>query len=260
MVHTGPTPGSPDYRSVECAVERAVTEAKLYAELGVDGLIIENMHDFPCIHERDQGPEVAAFMTRVSVCVKRQVGLLPVGIQILFQGNKTALAVALASQCDFIRAEGWTFAHVSDKGVANACAGEVLRYRRNIGADQIPVFADLKKKHASHTWTADVSIEEMAGLMELHRADGIVVTGAATGLEPDLEDLQAVRAATSLPLVVGSGITAENLEVFAPLADAFIVGSAFKEGGVWNAPVCEDRVHAILTAVAAARAEFSPVL
>jgi uncharacterized protein len=254
MVHTGPSPGAPGYRSIECTVERAVAEAKLYAELGVDGLVLENMHDFPCVHERLQGPEVAAFMTRVAVCVKRQVGQLPVGIQVLFQANKTALAVALAAQCDFIRAEGWTFAHVSDKGVAEACAGEVLRYRRMVGAEHIPVFADIKKKHAAHAWTADVPIAEVARLMDLHRADGVVVTGLSTGSEPDLDDLIDVRSATDLPLLIGSGVSMDNIERFAPFADGFIVGSAFKEGGIWDAPISEARVRAIVEAVVLARA------
>lgn len=260
MVHVGPSPGAPGYRSVECAVERAVAEAALYAELGVDGLLIENMHDFPCVHERAMGPEVAAFMTRVAVCVKRHAGQLPVGIQVLFQGNRTALAVALAAQCDFIRAEGWTFAHVADKGIAEACAGEVLRYRRAIGADHIPVFADVKKKHAAHAWTADVDVAEATALMELHRADGVVVTGPATGVEPDLATLRAAREATRLPLLVGSGVTPENVEALAPFADGFIVGSALKEGGVWDAPVSEERVRALVEAVRAVRSETSPVL
>ena len=259
MVHTGPSPGAPGYRSVESAVERACAEAKLYAALGVDGLVIENMHDFPCVHEREQGPEVAAFMTRVAVCVKRQVGQLPVGIQILFQANKTALAVALASQCDFIRAEGWTYAHVSDKGIAEACAGEVLRYRAAIGGHRIPVFADLKKKHAAHAWTADVPLAEMAEMMQLHRADSVVVTGSSTGHEPDLDDLLAVREATPLPVLIGSGITADNFERFVDYADGFIVGSAFKEGGVWNAPVCEDRVRAIVGVAEQVRALHSAI-
>ncbi|MDX1530768.1 MAG: BtpA/SgcQ family protein [Rhodothermales bacterium] len=259
MVHTGPSPGAPGYRSVECAVERAVTEAKLYAELGVDGLLIENMHDFPTVHEREQGPEVTAFMTRVAVCVKRQVGLLPVGLQVLFQAIKSALAVALAAQCDFIRAEGWIYAHVSDKGYAEACAGEVLRYRRAIGAHKIPIFCDVKKKHASHALTADVSIAEMAEMMELHRADGVVVTGARTGQEPDAGDLLAVRENTDLPVLVGSGVTPDNFERFVELADGFIIGSAFKEGGVWNAPVCEDRVVALVEAAEHARSVYSAI-
>ena len=259
MVHTGPSPGAPGYRSLESAVERAVTEAKVFADLGVDGLVIENMHDFPCVHEREQGPEVAAFMTRVAVCVKRQVGQMPVGVQVLFQANKTALAVALAAQCDFIRAEGWTHAHVSDKGIAEACAGKVLRYRRTIGASRIPVFCDVKKKHASHAWTADLPIEEVTELMNLHAADGVIVTGARTGIEPDEDDLHAVRSSTSLPVLIGSGVTVENFEHLIDLADGFIVGSALKEGGVWNAPVCEDRVEAIVEVAKHARRAHSSI-
>ncbi|MEM1043883.1 MAG: BtpA/SgcQ family protein [Bacteroidota bacterium] len=259
MVHTGPSPGAPGYRSIESTVERAVTEAKLYADLGVDGLVLENMHDFPCIHEREQGPEVAAFMTRVAVCVKRQVGQLPVGIQVLFQANKTALAVALAAQCDFIRAEGWTYAHVSDKGIAEACAGTVLRYRSAIGADHIPVFCDIKKKHSAHTWTGDVPIEEMAHLMQLHHADGVIVTGIRTGQEPDFSDLCKVREATPLPILLGSGVTPDNIEHFIGCADGFIVGSAFKEGGAWNAPVCEHRVQHVVEVAEHARSAHSAI-
>jgi membrane complex biogenesis BtpA family protein len=259
MVHTGPSPSAPGYRTVESAVERAVTEAKLYADLGVDGLVLENMHDFPCVHEREQGPEVAAFMTRVAVCVKRQVGQMPVGIQVLFQANKTALAVALAAQCDFIRAEGWTYAHVSDKGIAEACAGSVLRYRKAIGAHNIPVFADVKKKHAAHAWTGDVPIEEIASLMTLHSADGVVVTGTRTGAEPDLEDLRAVRDASPLPILVGSGVTAENFQRYVDLADGFIIGSAFKENGMWNAPVCERRVGTIVDVAERARSVYGAI-
>jgi uncharacterized protein len=257
MVHTGPSPGSVGYISVHSAVERAVAEASVYASLGVDALMIENMHDFPCVHEREMGPEVAAFMTRVAVAVRREVGRMPVGIQVLFQANRTAMAVALAAGCDFVRAEGWTYAHISDKGIAEACAGSVLRYRRAIGADHIPVFADIKKKHAAHALTSDLSLAEIAATMQLHRADGILVTGSSTGHAPDVEDLRQVRCASRLPLLVGSGMTPENLYEMGQLADGFVVGSAFKEHGHWNAPVCEGRVRAFLEAAEAARADYS---
>ncbi|MEL6444139.1 MAG: BtpA/SgcQ family protein [Bacteroidota bacterium] len=251
MIHTGPTPGAPGSdtcgcRSVDCAVERALMEAMVYQELGVDALLVENMHDFPCVHEREHGPEVAAFMTRVASEVKRRVRDMPVGIQVLFQANKTALAVARAAGCDFVRAEGWTYAHVSDKGIADAQAGRVLRYRRAIGADHIPVLCDIKKKHAAHAWTADLSIADIAQTMALHRADGLVVTGSSTGLAPDVSDLEEVRAVSDLPLFIGSGLDRDNFEDYARLADGFIIGSAFKEGGRWNAPVCEERVRSLI--------------
>lgn len=51
----------------------------------------------------------------------------------------------------FVRAEGFVFGHVADEGIMESCAGELLRYRCNIGAQDILVFADIKKKH----WSAD---------------------------------------------------------------------------------------------------------
>lgn len=253
MIHTGPSPGAPGFICMGSAVERAVAEADVYLEAGVDGILIENMHDFPCVHEREMGPEVAAFMTRVAYAVKRRCRHLPVGLQILFQANKTAVAVALAAGCDFIRAEGWTHAHVADKGLAEASAGTVVRYRQHIGAQGISVFADIKKKHAAHALTGDLSIADVARGMALHAADAVIVTGDHTGEPPDADRLQEVQAATSLPVLVGSGITADGLSPLYPHADGFIVGSALKEGGRWDAPVCAKRTERLVAAVEQAR-------
>jgi membrane complex biogenesis BtpA family protein len=249
MLHTGPSPGVPAFVSVKSEVERALIEAEVYAEQGVDALMIENMHDFPCVHERNQGPEIAAFMTRVVAAVKDEFPELPLGVQVLFQANCTAVAVAQAAGAQFVRAEGWTHAHVSDKGIADADAGRVLRYRHAIEADDLYVLADIRKKHAAHAWTADLDMADLASMMSLHQADGVIVTGSATATAPDMDDLRAVREVTSLPLFVGSGMTGENIAEYAELADAFIIGSAFKEGGRWDAPVCTTRVREIMKSV-----------
>ena len=47
----------------------------------------------------------------------------------------------------FARMEGFVFSHVADEGIMNACAGDVLRYRKSIDAEHIAVFTDIKKKH-----------------------------------------------------------------------------------------------------------------
>ncbi|MFQ5571478.1 MAG: BtpA/SgcQ family protein [Rhodothermales bacterium] len=254
MIHTGPSPGMPGFIGIQSVVERAIAETEVYLDAGIDGILIENMYDFPCVHEREMGPEVAACMTRVAHAVKRRARYIPVGLHILFQGNKTALAVAQAAGCDFIRAEGWTHAHVSDKGVAEASAGSVLRYRHHIGAHDIPVFADIKKKHAAHALTADLGIADIARGMALHQADAVIVTGSHTGEAPDPEVVLAVGKATDLPLLIGSGTTPENYSTFYPHVEGFIVGSALKEGGRWNAPVCEKRVQKLVTTAEQVRA------
>ena len=261
MIHTGPSPGVPGFICIQSAVERAVAEAEVYLGAGVDGILIENMHDFPCVHEREMGPEVAAFMTRVAYAVKRRARYTPVGLHVLFQANRTALAVALAAECDFIRAECWTHAHVADKGLAEASAGTTIRYRHQIGAGSLPVFADVRKKHAAHALTADLGLEDLARTMALHQADGVVVTGDHTGEPPTLDALRTVREAASvLPVLVGSGTTAENYSELFDLADGFIVGSSLKEGGRWDAPVCQQRVEKMMAVAEQVRAAHRATL
>ena len=79
--------------------------------------------------------------------VKKEANNLPCGVQILAGANKEALAVAKAAGLQFIRAEGFVFSHIADEGTMNSDAGELLRYRKQIEADNILVFTDIKKKH-----------------------------------------------------------------------------------------------------------------
>lgn len=104
------------------------------------------MNDVPYLN-RNVGPEIIAGMTAVCLSVKREVGKLPCGIQILAGCNEQAVAVAKACSMDFVRAEGFVFSHIADEGIMNADAGNLLRYRKKIEANNIMIFTDVKKKH-----------------------------------------------------------------------------------------------------------------
>lgn len=249
MIHVPALPGTPrSALSPQQIARHAVEDAELLAGAGVDALLLENMHDVPYLAGR-VGPEITACMTRAALAV-RAATPLPLGIQVLAAANREALAIALAADADFIRAEGYIFAHVADEGwMPNAQAGELLRYRRHIGAAHIRILVDIKKKHAAHAITADISIAEMARAAEFFAADGVIVTGPATGRPAEHGDLQQVRSATGLPLWVGSGVTPENLAQQWPLADGFIIGSSFKEHGRWDRPLSRERVERFMSCV-----------
>jgi predicted TIM-barrel enzyme len=102
----------------------------------------------------------------------------------------------------------------------------------------------VKKKHSAHAVTADVDIVETARAAEFFLADGVIVTGAATGHAADAAEVRAVAGAVNVPVLVGSGVTPENIAAYAD-ADAFIVGSALKQGGLWSNPIDTDRVQAL---------------
>src|SRR6185295_17460420 len=113
VIHVGALPGTPrSERSVGELIGAAREEAKIYRECGVDGIIIENMHDVPYL-KGEVGQEIVAAMTAIGTEVKQECGL-PVGIQILAGANIEAMAVAHAADLDFIRAEGYAYAHVAD--------------------------------------------------------------------------------------------------------------------------------------------------
>ena len=252
MIHVGALPGTPAHReSLRVLESRAVQEAKIYREAGVDGVMIENMHDTPYLRGR-VGPEIVAAMTLIARAVK-DAARLPCGVQILAAANQEALAVAHAAGLDFIRAEGFAFAHVADEGIIESAAAELLRYRRTIGAERVQVWADVKKKHSAHAITADVSIAETAHAVEFMRGDAVIVTGVVTGQAPQPDDMRAVKSGTRLPVFLGSGATADNVGEFAAMADGFIVGSEFKRDGHWANPVDGRRVRRFVRALATAQ-------
>jgi len=242
MVHVPALPGTPGSRMSVAEIVRAVErESAIYRQCGVDGIVVENMHDTPYV--RRAGPEVTAVMTRACEAAVRGGGGLPVGVQVLASNNSEALAVALAGGGCFVRCEGFVFGHLADEGYTDACAGELLRYRKHIGAEHISIIADIKKKHSSHALTADVSLAETALAAQFFRADGVVVTGDSTGREPGPQQLtEVMEAAPSLPLVVGSGVTADNLRSYAG-SHAVVVGSHFKRGGSWDAELCPETIE-----------------
>jgi len=213
MVHVGALPGTPMHsKPFQFIVDQAVDEALLLQDAGVDSILIENMHDVPYL-KKQVGPEIVACMTAIS-CELRKKIQLPMGIQILAAANKEALAVAQAANLDFIRAEGFVFAHVADEGLMESCAGELLRFRKLIGAEHIRIFTDVQKKHSSHAITSDISLKEHVETAEYFRSDGIIITGSSTGKEALIEDVRSARQNTGLPVIVGSGITAENISKY----------------------------------------------
>ncbi|XP_032892350.1 uncharacterized protein F13E9.13, mitochondrial-like [Amblyraja radiata] len=247
MVHLRALPGAPRHSlSVPQIVEKACEEAAVYMEADIDGLIVENMHDIP--YSPRVGPEVTAIMTAICVAVRQSYPSLPLGVQMLSAANQQAMAVALATDADFIRAEGFVFSQISDEGFLDACASDLLRYRKQIGAENIQIFADIKKKHSSHALTADVSIAETGRAAEFFLADGVIVTGIATGQETDPAQLKEVKEALKIPVLVGSGVSYENMEQYMA-ADGFIIGSHFKKAGYWANELDTERIKKFMSKI-----------
>ncbi len=251
MVHLQALPGTPQScNSVSQIVKRAVEEACRLADLGFDAVLVENMHDTPYLL-REVGPEIVAAMTAATSAVVEAVSL-PVGVQVLAGANTAALAIAHASGGVFIRAEGFAFASIADEGFMDvADAGPLLRERRRIDAADIAILADIQKKHSSHSITADLTIGDHARGAAFMGADGVIVTGNHTGHAVDLEEIREARGAADVPVVVGSGVTPENIQDMFSHADAVIVGSSIKRDGHWRNALDVERCRDLMNAATA---------
>ncbi len=253
MIHVAALPGTPQHSMpMSKIVSQAVDEAKLLVDAGFDSILMENMHDAPYLL-RNVGPEIVSSMTMIACAVGGAVKV-PLGVQILAGANRAAIAVAHAAGAAYIRAEAFVFASVADEGIFHeADAGPLLRYRKMIGAENVKILADIKKKHSSHAITADLDISQTAKAAEFFGADGVIITGIATGQAIKINDLGTARVATPLPLMVGSGVTPESVKDLFAYADALIVGSWYKKDGLWSNPPDAKRAKELVKAVNAAR-------
>jgi uncharacterized protein len=180
----------------------------------------------------------------------RQHVKVPVGINVLANGAMTALAVAQASGAQFIRVNQWANAYIANEGIIEGPAAKATRYRAWLKANHIKVFADVHVKHGSHAIVADRTLVELTRDVEFFDADVVIATGQRTGDAANLDEVRGIKEATQLPLLLGSGVTEENIIDLLQIADGVIVASSLKEEGVWWTPVSEKKVRSLMNAVA----------
>lgn len=248
MVHLAPLPGSPRWGGLMAdVVDRALADARALVDGGMHALLLENHGDVPFTPGAVEPATIAA-MTLAAAEVRRACPGVPMGINVLKNDARAALAIATAVGAEFIRVNVHAGAVVADQGIVQSDAYRTLRDRRLLDADVL-LFADVQGKHAAPI--APVELEgEARDLVNRGLADGLVVSGRATGEATALGDVKRVRGAVpSVPLLVGSGVTPETAAELLSVADALIVGTYVKRDGRVQNPVDPDRVARLVSAV-----------
>jgi membrane complex biogenesis BtpA family protein len=248
MVHLPPLPGSPRWQgSMEQAIAAALADARALVDNGMDAIIVENYGDAPFTAGRVAASTVAA-MTLIAQEIRRALPATPLGVNVLKCDPRSALAVATAVGARFIRVNVLAGAVVADQGIVQTDAYDLLRDRRLLGVE-VAIFADVQGKHAVPL--APIDIEQQArDLASRSLADGLVVSGRATGDATPLDDVKRVRSAVpDVPILVGSGVTPETAADLLSLADALIVGTSLKRDGDVSKPVDPARVRRLVDAV-----------
>lgn len=249
MVHCKPLPGSPHYQgNMKEAIDTAIKDAQVLEEAGFDGIQLENAWDIPFSNPRDLSFETSAAMATVATEVRQEVSL-PMGINVLANGALVAIAVAASCDLKWIRCNQWANAYIANEGFVEGASARTLRYRSFLKADKVKIFADVHVKHGSHTITSDRSVEEQTLDNVFFDADVLIATGSRTGDETKTEEISTITSVSKLPVIVGSGLTAENVGRILPECDGAIVGTSLKEDGKWWNPVSFERAQRLMVAV-----------
>ncbi len=242
VVHLLPLPGSPGFKGdTEEVFNRAIHDAVSLVRGGVNGIIVENLGDAPFTRGNVM-PHVVAFMAVVAERLRNLVDV-PIGINVLRNDALSAMGIAAATGASFIRVNVLTGAMVTDQGIIQGDAYTLLRYRDQIKADNVAIFADVMVKHAYPLGFGYDIVQAAKDTYGRGGADALIITGSSTGAPASPDDLETLKK--HLPhakILVGSGVTVENLHEFR-CADGFIVGTFFKVDGKTENPVDVERVR-----------------
>jgi hypothetical protein len=241
VLHLAPLPGAPRYGgSLDAVLARVREDARALIEGGVDGLVLENYGDAP-FFAGPVPPETVAALALALREVRVLAGTRPLGVNVLRNDARAALALCATAGAEFLRVNVHTGVMVSDQGLLEGRAAETLRERARL-APHAALFADVHVKHA--TPLGRETLEEAAlDARERGLADALILTGRATGAAPEARALERVRARVgATPLFVGSGLDVSNTRALLAVADGALVGSALRAGGRAGAPVELERV------------------
>lgn len=229
VVHLLPLPTAPRWGgNLKAVIDRAEQEAAALASGGVDGIIVENFFDAPFAKDCVD-PAVVSAMSLVVERLKHLV-TLPIGINVLRNDARSAMAIATCVQAQFIRVNVLTGVMATDQGLIEGQAHELLRYRRELGSD-VKILADVLVKHARPLGSPNLTTA-VQETIERGLADAVILSGWATGSPPSLEDLElATAAANGVPVFIGSGADWENISTLIQAADGVIVSSSLKRRG-----------------------------
>jgi uncharacterized protein len=245
MCHLEGLPGRPRYDAVgglEAIASSAAREVRALQDGGVDAILFCNENDIP--YSTSVGAEVVATMAHVIGRLRSELRV-PYGTNLLWDPY-ASLAAAVASGGSFIR-EVLTGVYDSDMGLLSPDFGAVAAYRRNIGASDVAMFANITPEFSKSV--AGRTVADRAASASYLGADALLISGPAAGVDASMSDLREAKDAADIPVLANTGVKHETVQDVLTVADGAIVGTSLKvDGYTWN-PVDPERVTEMMKLV-----------
>jgi uncharacterized protein len=219
-------------------IDRALEEARIYDEEGLAGAIVENYAN-PL--------QKTEMIHKALDAMRGQSYRMKIGVNFLPNEFLEALKCATAYNLPFIQLD-----HVAGKyeqgelDVGTYTAARSVYWQPLVLGGVNPKYYDPKPG-----FNLEESLREA-----MARADAIVVTGDGTGKETPIKKIKTFRQIVDdyrprqhYPIIVGAGVTPDNIRKQLKIADGAIVGSAFKIRGNITLPAERYLVRKVMNAL-----------
>jgi membrane complex biogenesis BtpA family protein len=246
MLHLEALPGDPGYDErggVSCIVERAKAELAALRDGGVDGVMVSNEFSLPYMTKTE--PVTAITMARVIGELLPEL-TIPYGVNVLWDAH-ASIDLAVATGAQFVR-EIFTGVYASDFGLWDTSVGDIARHRVRVGGRGIKLVYNIVPESAGYLGNRTLeSITKTTVFATL--PDAICVSGATAGAPTDTRALTVVKDnAGDVPVFVNTGVRADNIGDQLAIADGAIVGTYFKEDGIFRNRAEQSRVRELMSA------------
>ena len=251
MVHLGALPGTPlhdNERGLEGLVEAARADLTALQAAEVEAIMIGNENDRP--YEFHVDTASTATMAYVIGQLRDQIAV-PFGVNVLWDPRST-IALAAATGAAFCR-EIFTGTYASDMGHWAPDAGSALRYRKQLGRDDLLMLYNVSAEFADSLDRRPLPDRARSAVFS-SIPDTLMVSGKITGEAAKMEGLEALKAVQpDIPVLANTGVKHDTVAEVMRVANGCIVGSSLKvDGDTWNA-VDPDRARDFMDRAKAAR-------
>ena len=206
-------------RSIAWYEDFLLSNARIFAEAGIKAVKVQD-------ETRETGAAAVRTVARMSAlgrAFRKEYPDIQLGIIVQAHDAVAPLAIADASDAHFVRLKIFVGSAVNAEGRRDALSVAATRYRTLIGRSDISIYADVHDRTCVPL--APVANETAALWAQSMGADCLVITGSS--FDDTLSRIDAARAAgVKRPIIIGGGVSADNVARALSAAEAVIVSTS----------------------------------
>jgi len=247
MLHLDALPGDPLYKygdDMDIVIKHARADLHALQDGGVDGIIVSNEFSLP--YQRTMNMVTPAAMAYVIGNLRSDI-TVPYGVDAISDGA-ACLELAAAVKARFVRGT-FSGVYVGDGGLYDNDFSRILRRKAALHMDDLKMLYFINPESDRNLDTRPLADIAKSTIVKA-APDGLCISANAAGQDVDDALIASVKEANKNVVVLcNTGCSLKTVGQKLAAADAAVVGTTFKKGGVFENRVDMKRVKEFMEVV-----------